>query len=103
MAALLYALTFFILANINATIGLFESLMAVSSSTAIGTLPISPGGSGLSEVGLGYYLNTFKFDPALFGSVIIAWRLASYHVPLIISWVVLVKMSARKWIERNNC
>jgi hypothetical protein len=100
VGASLLALTFMILAGVVASVGFFESLMAVSASVAIGTLPISPGGSGLSEFGIGYYLATFGFDPTLFGSVIIAWRLASYHVPLAISWVMLMKIAVGKGKEK---
>lgn len=96
VGASLHALTFMVLANTTASVGFFESLMAVAASVAIGTLPISPGGSGLSEVGIGYYLNTFGIDPVSFGSVIIAWRLASYHVTLLISWIALMKTTVGK-------
>lgn len=96
VGASLHALTFMIIAGTKATLGFFESLMAVSASIAVGTLPISPGGSGLSELGIGYYLITFDIDPTLFGSVIIAWRLASYHVPLAIAWAALMKMAVGK-------
>lgn len=96
VGASFHALTFMILANTTASVGFFESLMAVAASVAIGTLPISPGGSGLSELGIGYYLNTFGIDPTMFGSVIIAWRLASYHVTLLISWIALMKITVGK-------
>ena len=96
VGAALHALTFMILADTISNIGFFQSLMAVSASVAIGTLPISPGGSGLSEFGIGYYLKTFGIDPVLFGSVIIAWRLASYHVTLAVSWIALMKIAVGK-------
>jgi len=96
IGACLHAVTFMILANTVQTVGFFESLMAVSASIAIGTLPISPGGSGLSEFGIGAYLPTFGIDALAFGSIIIAWRLASYHVPLVISWIALMKMAVGK-------
>ena len=96
VGASLHALTFMVLANTTASVGFFESLMAVAAGVAIGTLPISPGGSGLTEVGIGYYLNTFGIDPVSFGSVIIAWRLASYHVTLLISWIALMKTTVGK-------
>jgi hypothetical protein len=70
--------------------------MAVAASISIGTLPISPGGSGTSEFGIGAYLPTFGLDPVSFGSIIIAWRIASYHIILILSWIVLMKMAVSK-------
>jgi len=96
VGASLHALTFMILANAVASVGFFQSLMAVAAAVAIGTLPISPGGSGLTEFGIGYYLKTFGLDPTLFGSVIIAWRLASYHVTLAVSWIALMKLTTGK-------
>lgn len=96
VGASIHAVTFMILANTIASVGFFESLMAVAASVAIGTLPISPGGSGLSEFGIGAYLATFGLDALSFGSIIIAWRVASYHIPLVISWFVLMKMAVSK-------
>jgi len=92
----IHAVTFMILANSVATVGFFESLMAVAASVAIGTLPISPGGSGLSEIGIGAYLSTFGIDILAFGSIIIVWRIATYHVPLMIGWITLMKMTVSK-------
>lgn len=100
VGASIHAITFLVLANTVATVGFFESLMAVSASIAIGTLPISPGGSGLSEFGIGAYLATFGLDALAFGSIIIAWRVASYHVPLVITWVALMKLAIGK-IDRS--
>lgn len=96
VGASLHALTFMVVANTASNIGFFESLMSVAASVAISTLPISPGGSGLSEAGIGLYLATFGIDATTFGSIIIAWRIASYHVPLVLSWIVLMKLAAGK-------
>jgi hypothetical protein len=93
VGASLHALTFMVVANTVADVGFFESLMSVAASVAISTLPISPGGSGLSEAGIGLYLDTFGIDAVKFGSIIIAWRIASYHVPLVLSWIVLMKLA----------
>jgi len=96
VGASLHALTFMVVANTASNIGFFESLMSVAASVAISTLPISPGGSGLSEAGIGLYLTTFGIDATTFGSIIIAWRIASYHVPLVLSWIVLMKLAGSK-------
>lgn len=96
IGAAIHAVTFMILANTIVSVGFFESLLAVAASIAIGTLPISPGGSGLSEFGIGAYLATFGLDALAFGSIIIAWRLASYHVPLAVSWIALMKLAISK-------
>lgn len=96
LGAAIHAVTFMVLANTIVGIGFFESLMAVAASISIGTLPISPGGSGTSEFGIGAYLPTFGLDPVSFGSIIIAWRIASYHIILILSWIVLMKMAVSR-------
>jgi uncharacterized protein (TIRG00374 family) len=93
--AALHGLTFMIVANSKAPIGFFESIVMVAASIAIGTVPISPGGSGLTELGLAYYLNTFNLDPTRLGEVIIVWRIVSYHVPLFVSWIFLVKSTMK--------
>ena len=90
-----YALAFMILANTQEPLGFFESLLTVAASIAIGTIPISPGGSGLTEFGMGYYLNVFGLDPADFASIIIAWRVASYHVVLAACWSALMHITMR--------
>ena len=95
VGASLHALTFMVVAN-TSNIGFFESLMSVAASVAISTLPISPGGSGLSEAGIGLYLDTFGIDATALGSIIIAWRIASYHIPLVLSWIVLMRLAASK-------
>ncbi|MCS7141175.1 MAG: flippase-like domain-containing protein [Candidatus Nitrosocaldus sp.] len=89
--ASLHALTFMVIASAKASVGFFESLIMVAAAISIGTIPITPGGSGLTELGVAYYLNTFGVDPAAFGDVIVAWRIASYHVPLFVSWALLIR------------
>ncbi len=100
--ASLHALTFMIIAGTKASIGFFESLIMVAAAISIGTIPISPGGSGLTELGIAYYLNTFSIDPAVFGNVIVAWRIASYHVPLFVSWVLLIRSLGGRGNIINN-
>ncbi len=95
VGAALNGLTFMIVANSKAPIGFFESIVMVAASIAIGTVPISPGGSGLTELGLAYYLNTFNLDPTKLGEVIIVWRIVSYHVPLMVSWFFLVRSTIK--------
>ncbi|MEM0496074.1 MAG: lysylphosphatidylglycerol synthase transmembrane domain-containing protein [Candidatus Nitrosocaldus sp.] len=102
VGAALHALTFMIVASAKASIGFFESLVMVAAAISIGTIPISPGGSGLTELGIAYYLNTFNIDPAVFGDVIIVWRIASYHVPLFVSWAFLVRSLGRGNSSSSN-
>jgi uncharacterized membrane protein YbhN (UPF0104 family) len=90
-----------VLANaIEPRIGLFDSLMATSASTAVANLPITIGGSGLAELGIWAYLANLSGIPNLEDvikdsqlNVIIAWRIASYHVPLVLTWIALMKIT----------
>jgi uncharacterized protein (TIRG00374 family) len=104
IAFLLQGISFMVLANTEgANLGLFESLMATSASTALSTIPITIGGSGLAELGIWAYISNLhgipSFNDVIINShlsVIIAWRIASYHVPLVITWIALMKLTMGK-------
>jgi uncharacterized membrane protein YbhN (UPF0104 family) len=93
--------SFMVLANaVEPRIGLFDSLMATSASTAVSNLPITIGGSGLAELGIWAYLVNLSGIPNLGDvvkdsqlNVIIAWRIATYHVPLVLTWIALMKIT----------
>jgi uncharacterized membrane protein YbhN (UPF0104 family) len=77
--------------------------MATSASTAVANLPITIGGSGLAELGIWAYLANLSGIPNLEDvikdsqlNVIIAWRIASYHVPLVLCWIALMKITVHK-------
>ena len=72
------------------SIGLIESVITSYVSLTVGSIPITPGGSGLSEVGV--YLFASSLVNSNPWSAIITWRVASYHVPLVlgISFLLLV-------------
>ena len=77
--------------------------MATAASTAIASLPITIGGSGLTELGIWAYVTNLNGIPDLDTvindsqlNVIIAWRIATYHVPLVIMWVALMKLAIGK-------
>jgi glycosyltransferase 2 family protein len=104
IAFIFQGISFMVLANaIEPRIGLFDSLMATSASTAVANLPITIGGSGLAELGIWAYLANLSGIPNLDDvindsqlNVIIAWRIASYHVPLVICWIALMKITVHK-------
>jgi hypothetical protein len=110
VAFLLQGVSFMILANsVGSRIGLFESLLATSASTALSTLPVTIGGSGLAELGIWAYISNLNGIPSLKDvvndsqlSVIIAWRIASYHIPLIIMWIALMKLTIGKGSAARN-
>jgi uncharacterized membrane protein YbhN (UPF0104 family) len=101
IAFIFQGMSFMVLANaIEPRIGLFDSLMATSASTAVANLPITIGGSGLAELGIWAYLANLSGIPNLEDvikdsqlNVIIAWRIATYHVPLVLTWIALMKIT----------
>ncbi|MDQ3909667.1 MAG: flippase-like domain-containing protein [Thermoproteota archaeon] len=104
IAFIFQGVSFMVLANaVEPRIGLFDSLMATSASTAVANLPITIGGSGLAELGIWAYLANLSGIPNLEDvitdsqlSVIIAWRIATYHVPLVLCWIALMKITVYK-------
>ena len=104
VAFLFQGLSFFVLATaVHEHIGLLESFMATSASTALATLPITIGGSGLAELGIWAYISNLGGIPHFSDilndsqlSVVIAWRIATYHIPLVIMWICLMKITIGK-------
>lgn len=95
-----YGLSFMIIAlGTGYSIGVFDSVMAVMGANAIGNLPITIGGSGLQEFGIVAYmnnLNPFDFDlpeDSIAWNAIIGWRIATYYVPIVVTWLLLVKLA----------
>ena len=101
-----YGITFMIIASgTGYFIDVFDSIMAVMGANAIGNLPITIGGSGLAEFGIVAYLNDlnpFDFDVSE-GSIewnaVIAWRIATYYVPIGITWFLLIKLALSKYTK----
>lgn len=104
VAFVFYGISFMVLANaVGSDLGFFDSLMATSASTAVASLPITIGGSGLAELGIWAYISNLSGIPTLNDvvnddqlKVIIAWRLATYHVPLVIMWISLMRLAIGK-------
>ena len=95
----LYGLSFMLIANgAGYVIHFFHSLMATMAANAVGNLPVTIGGSGLTEFTIWAYLghlNTLTYEAAKNSqqwNIIIAWRIATYHVGLVISWIFLMKI-----------
>lgn len=98
-----YGLSFMIIAmGTDYVINVFDSIMAVMGANAIGNLPITIGGSGLAEFGIVAYLNNlnpFDFNIAegvVAWDAVIGWRIATYYVPVLITWLLLVKLALSK-------
>ena len=86
----------------------FDSIMAVMGANAIGNLPITIGGSGLAEFGIISYLNNlnpfdFTISEGIVGwDAVIGWRIATYYVPIAITWILLVKLALSKIPKTPN-
>ena len=94
-----YGISFMVIANgAGYFITIFDSLLAAMASNAIGNIPVTIGGSGLTEFGIWAYLghlNSLTFEAAknsIQWNIVIAWRIATYHVTLVISWILLMKI-----------
>jgi uncharacterized membrane protein YbhN (UPF0104 family) len=95
--------------SVGSNVSLFDSLMATSASTALSTLPITIGGSGLAELGIWAYVSNINGIPDFADvikdsqlNVIIAWRIASYHIPLVIMWIALMKITVGSKVYVTN-
>ena len=98
-----YGVSFMIIAmGTGFVINAFDSIMAVMGANAIGNLPITIGGSGLAEFGIVAYLNnldpfTFEISEEIVAwDAVIGWRIATYYVPIVITWLLLVKLALSK-------
>ena len=104
-----YGISFMIIAmGTGYVINAFDSIMAVMGANAIGNLPITIGGSGLAEFGIVAYLNNlnpFDFtitEGILAWDAVIGWRIATYYVPIAITWILLVKLALSKIPKTPN-
>ncbi len=99
-----YGISFMIIAfGTGYVIGIFDSIMAVMGANAIANLPITVGGSGLAEFGIFAYLNSQNpFDLQIqegnsIWDAIIGWRIATYYIPVVVTWILLVKLALKKY------
>ena len=101
-----YGISFLIIANsVGFAVEFFESVMAVMGANAIANLPITVGGSGLAEFGIVAYLN--NLDPfnlvipeeGLEWNAVIGWRIATYYIPIAVTWILLVKLALSKFTK----
>ncbi|QLH09793.1 lysylphosphatidylglycerol synthase transmembrane domain-containing protein [Candidatus Nitrosotenuis sp. DW1] len=98
-----YGISFMLIAESVRAINPITSIFAVMAGNAIGNLPITVGGSGLTEFGIWAYLNhvsSFALELPqnnVDWNTIIAWRIATYQIPIPIAWFLLMKMALRKY------
>ena len=75
-------------------IDLGTSVLGVYVSYTFGAIPLTPGGSGLSEGGLGLFASSL-YDGRLWATIV-AWRIISYHVPLLVTGIALLYLSRKE-------
>lgn len=98
-----YGISFMLIAESTRAVGPITSIFAVMAGNAIGNLPITVGGSGLTEFGIWSYLNhigSFTLElpkNSTDWNTIIAWRIVTYQIPIPIAWFLLMKMALRKY------
>jgi len=104
-----YGISFMIIAfGTGYVIGVFDSIMAVMGANAIGNLPITVGGSGLAEFGIVAYLNNQNpFDLQILEgntiwNTVIGWRIATYYIPIAITWILLVKLALSRYSKPES-
>jgi len=103
-----YGVSFMLIAfGTGYVIEIFDSIMAVMGANAIGNLPITVGGSGLAEFGIVAFLdnqNPFEIQITNGNTIwntVIGWRIATYYVPIAITWLLLVKLALSKY-DKNE-
>lgn len=74
----------------RAGLGLLPAILTAQAGETLGTLPVTVGGSGLTEAGVALYLN--RLLGAQFWSGILVWRVATYHVPLVICAIAFLRL-----------
>lgn len=83
LGVLLWAGSLQVLLNASGIgVSFLESLLIVYAAVALSTIPVTIGGSGLSE--LGAALSTSALAAGNPWGAVVAWRIATYHIPLII-------------------
>jgi uncharacterized membrane protein YbhN (UPF0104 family) len=111
VAVVAYAFSFLVLIiTVDPGFGLFDSLNATTASASLANLPVTIGGSGLAELGILAYIQQVGgiFDIEKLASdsrvtAVLAWRIASYHVPLVITWVAFLRLAVdRKKPEQKE-
>jgi membrane protein implicated in regulation of membrane protease activity len=81
------ALILYLMLDQSGLIWFTASLFTFHAGNALGVIPVTVGGAGLTEAGLYLYLRDVLGNDA--PSTVIQWRLATYHLSLIISGVTL--------------
>ncbi len=98
--AVIYGLSVYLIYSASGIkLSFYQSLLAVYSGTALGTLPITLGGSGTTELGVSLFVHSLTGEWA--GQAVVAWRLATHITTLIITFICLL-LSIRFFIKKEK-
>ncbi len=90
------AVTYLIIGGARGLDGLLLSTCGFYVSLVVGALPVTIGGSGLSELALSHFTSSvWGFSD---WARVITWRLITYHLPLVLSGLSLAALSYRELI-----
>ena len=78
----------------------FSSVLSVFAVQALASVPVTVGGSGLSELGLQWYLTTVYGFPSW--ATVVLWRLVSYQLVEVISGASFVWLLTRGMKRRQG-
>ncbi len=82
------ALILYVMLGCSGGLCFANALLAFHSGNALGVLPITVGGAGLTEAGVYLYLNNvLKTSVAL---TVMQWRIATYYISTIIAAMLLI-------------
>ncbi|MHA2105880.1 MAG: flippase-like domain-containing protein [Candidatus Hodarchaeales archaeon] len=89
LIVLLPSLALYVIFNyLGSSISILESILATNAATTLGLIPITLGGSGLTEFGIDLYtMNVFGISN---WNAILGWRISTYLIPLTFSTIALI-------------
>jgi len=86
--ALTPAATLYLVFSRRTGAGFIEALYAFHAGNALGVLPVTVGGSGLTESGV--YIYSSRVLGASSWEAVILWRILTYHTTLVVCGILLV-------------
>ncbi|MEM1994599.1 MAG: lysylphosphatidylglycerol synthase transmembrane domain-containing protein [Nitrososphaerales archaeon] len=93
------AVTYFIVGSAPNLNGLLLSISGFYISLVVGNMPITLGGSGISELTMKYFAANILGLSSW--AKVIAWRIVTYHLPLTICGASLAALSYKELISKN--
>lgn len=99
--ALLAGLAFWVLTKTLAyPVSIFQSILGVYATLSLASLPVTLGGSVITEIGMNTYTTSVLGLNSL--ATVIAWRISSFHIPLIVTGAALILLLAKEGRHSNR-